>query len=75
MLQLSPRVLLSGSIIEDDHADSAAVFIVRLQSSLHTEEHNLFLNTLANQQISEQNFTLSLSKINWDILSIIHFWN
>lgn len=67
--------MLSEPAIEDDCADSVAVFIVGLQSSLHTEGYNLFLDGLAKQQTSEQSFTASLSKIDWDIPSIIHFWN
>lgn len=44
MLQLSPGTFLSEPVIEDDCADSVAVFIVRVQSSLHNEECNLFLD-------------------------------
>lgn len=75
MLQLSPGVLPSEPVIEDDCADSVAVFIVNLHSSLHNEEYNLSLHWLANQQTSEHSFTVSLSKIGWDILSIICSWN
>lgn len=75
MLQLSPGIFLSEPVIEDDCADSAAVIIVQLQSSLHTEEYNLFLDRLASQQTSEPSFTVLLSKRDWDILSVIHFWN